>query len=193
MIYSASDSITRLLCKSILHVVHDFDSLGTQHARALLAGDRFASDPDCAPCQSAIIVGLLEIGGERCQQKHYVLNATAKGPLTAASVEALVRNPSRVLPSETAKLVAELVAAAAMFVVARAKLNRQTKRSRVPQFNAFPLAGLSSIVWRSRIQTVPRTHAACGGPQRVPSGNASDGFRGSPCSLSRHTTASATA
>jgi hypothetical protein len=79
-------------------------------------------------------VGLLEIGGERCQQKHYALNATAKGPVTAASVEALVRNSLQVLASETAILVAELVAAAAMFVVARAKLNRRTKRSRVPQF-----------------------------------------------------------
>ena len=85
-----------------------------------------------------LYVGLLEVGGERCQQKHYVLNATAKGPPTAASVEALVRNPSQVLASETAILVAELVAAAAMFVVARAKLSRRTKRSRAPQFNAFP-------------------------------------------------------
>src|SRR4029077_1933780 len=65
---------------------------------------------------------------ERCQQEHYALNATAKGPLTAASVEALVRNPSQVLALETAILAAEVVAAAAMFVVARAKLNRQTKR-----------------------------------------------------------------
>ena len=78
-------------------------------------------------------VGLLEVGSERCQQKHYVLIATAKEPLTAASVEALVRNPSQVLALETAILAAEVVAAAAMFVVAPAKLNRQTKRRQLPQ------------------------------------------------------------
>ncbi len=75
-----------------------------------------------------LVYGLLEIRGERCQQEHYVLNATAKGPVTAAPVEALARNPSQVLALEIAILAAELVAAAAIFVVAPAKLNRQTKR-----------------------------------------------------------------
>jgi hypothetical protein len=46
-----------------------------------------------------------------------------------------------VLPSETAKLAAEQVGTAAMFVVARAKLNRQTKGSQVPQFNVSVVKG----------------------------------------------------
>ncbi len=119
-----------------LHYTPDRPLAIRKPAGAFFAGDRFASDPDAA-LPIGYHVGLLEIGGERCQQKHCVLNATAKGPLTAASVEALVRNPSQVLATETAILAAELVAAAAMFVVARAKLNRQTKRRQLPRITVF--------------------------------------------------------
>ena len=84
----------------------------------------------------------------KCHKEHYALNATANGPLTAASVEALVRNPSQVLALETAILAAEVVAAAAMFVVARAKLNRQTKRQQLP-----------------RITVLLETHDAFGNPR----------------------------
>jgi hypothetical protein len=82
-------------------------------------------------------VGLLEVGSERCRQKHYVPNVTAKGPHTAPSVEALVRNPPQVSASETAILATELVAAAAMFAVARAKLSRQTKRRQFPRITVL--------------------------------------------------------
>ncbi len=71
-----------------------------------------------------------EIGAERCQQERYVLNAMAKGLPSAGSVEALVRDRSWVSPLEPAKLAMERVAAAATFVVAPARSNRQTKRSR---------------------------------------------------------------
>src|SRR5262249_17168420 len=61
------------------------------------------------------------LGGEQCQIKHCVLNATARERLPAQHVVALAKNPSQVFQLATLKNAAELAAAAARFAVVRAK------------------------------------------------------------------------
>src|SRR5262249_15778299 len=61
------------------------------------------------------------LGGEQCQIKHCVLNATAKERLLALHVVALPKNPSYVFHSPIVKDAAEPADAAARFVVVRAK------------------------------------------------------------------------
>ena len=66
-------------------------------------------------------------------QKHCVLSATANERPPASRVVALVKNPSLVFHSVTAKNAAELADTAAMFVVVRAKSNLE-----IPNGNQGP-------------------------------------------------------
>ena len=95
-----------------------------------------------------------------------------KDHILPASVEALVRNPSQVSASETAILAAELVAAAAMFAVARARLNRQTKRRQLPRITVFLEAPARPASVTRRTASVPQSafdivHKTMGLYQRV--------------------------